>query len=123
MKILVCGGRNYEKYAEFNSIMKMVQDKVDVSMIIQGGAKGADHLALEWADKKVIPCLNVPADWDKYGKSAGFKRNAKMLEYEPDMIVAFTGGVGTKMMMALGISNNVKVVDVERYLVKVKEEK
>lgn len=116
MKVLVCGGRDYTNKVQFNRIMKLVEDKIVVDMIIQGGAKGADLLALEWAGKKMISCLNVPADWKKFGKSAGYKRNAKMLTYEPDMIIAFPGGVGTAMMMKIGINANVKVVDVAKFL-------
>lgn len=36
--------------------------------------------------------IAVPAEWGKYGKSAGFKRNIEMLDMEPEMVLAFQVG-------------------------------
>ena len=30
-----------------------------------------------------------PADWDTYGKQAGFIRNIQMLDEKPDLVIAF----------------------------------
>lgn len=80
--------------------------------VIHGAAKGADRLAGEWAAYQGINVIEVPAEWDKYGKRAGFLRNQKMLTYEPDLVVAFPGGAGTKMMIDLARGKGVPVLEI-----------
>jgi len=64
-----------------------------VIRIVSGGAKGADklaELAYQRAVKKMddIDLLIHHADWDKYGKSAGPKRNA-LIATDADICFAF----------------------------------
>jgi len=58
-------------------------------ILIHGGAPGADTLAGQIGVELgfIIECH--PAEWDKYGKAAGPKRNIEMLEREPDLVLAF----------------------------------
>lgn len=70
--------------------------------IRHGGANGADLVADSWAVTNWLPVQEVKAQWDKYGKSAGYRRNARMLEPPaPDLVVAFPGGRGTANMVML----------------------
>lgn len=74
----------------------------NITEIISGHARGADQIAEMYADEKGIPVRVFPADWDKYGKKAGYIRNKKMLdEGQPDLVIAFPGGRGTEMMCIL----------------------
>lgn len=78
--------------------------------LIQGGAKGVDDTALDWAVVNFCDGVTFKADWDKFGKSAGFIRNNQMLnEGKPDLVVAFPGGKGTKMMVELAKKAGVPV--------------
>lgn len=54
---------------------------LDTVMIVQGGAEGADHRALLMAKAYGIQNRQFDADWDKYGRSAGPKRNERMVVY------------------------------------------
>ena len=60
---------------------------------------GAEEL-LKYAKEHGYKVIYMPADWDLYGKSAGFKRNVQMAKYA-DALVAFWDGVssGTKHMI------------------------
>lgn len=109
MKVLVCGGRNFN---DRELLYQTMNDLSGISLVIEGGAKGADTLAGEWAHKKQIPYLVVPAEWNKYGKSAGYLRNAKMLTYKPDLVIAFPGGAGTAMMVRIAKKAEIRVVEV-----------
>ena len=99
MKVLVCGGRNYADRKKVFEILDAIQPKPDC--IIEGGAKGADRLAREWAANAFVRVETYDADWKRYGHAAGPLRNKRMLiEGEPDLVIAFPGGRGTANMTA-----------------------
>lgn len=122
-RILVCGGRTYSNknklYSVLNEIKEIYQGEhicktLDISkqnlVIIQGGAKGADRLALQWALENEVYIEQYDADWTRYGKAAGYIRNKLMLETgKPDLVIAFNGGQGTKNMIELAKQANVAV--------------
>ena len=109
MKILVCGGRDY---ADYDAVCRHLDQIQGVTMVIQGGARGADALAKRWAAERNIHCAEVPAIWRPHGvldRTAGPKRNRAMLRLGPDAVVAFPGGAGTADMMRAAIEACVKV--------------
>lgn len=112
MRILVCGGRDFANEA---LVEKTLFDYAGMdTVIIQGEAKGADSIAKMWAYDHDIPVESYPANWDKYGKRAGFIRNHQMLkEGNPNLVIAFPGGKGTQMMVMLAKAANVEVIEVE----------
>ena len=96
MKVLVAGGRNYSNLQYVFDIL----DAIGPSTVIHGAAQGADRLAGRWAQERGVTCRPYPADWNRYRKSAGFRRNEAMLDKEhPDLVVAFPGGNGTAHMI------------------------
>lgn len=104
MKVLVCGGRDYNDRAKvFNTLDRLFKSGGPdyCEMLIHGGARGADSLGGEWARSHGIPEVIVPANWDYYGKRAGLERNHWLLQLEPDAVVAFPGGTGTRHMVSL----------------------
>ncbi len=98
MKILVCGGRDFNDEEMVASILSRYVFKGDI--LIHGGSSGADRLAGDWAKKNDIEVEVYPADWHRYGKSAGPIRNGQMLSVgKPNLVVAFPGGRGTEDMI------------------------
>jgi hypothetical protein len=74
--------------------------------------KGADKMAREFAEWKGIPVKTFAAEWGKYGRLAGPRRNQQMLdEGKPDLVVAFAGGAGTANMIALAKAAGVRVLE------------
>lgn len=125
MKVLVCGGRDYANKDRVFSILNSLSgqamgDEPNPSwlprpdlFIISGGAKGADTLAIDWAVVHWVPFQEYPADWSTHGKAAGFIRNKQMLEEgKPDLVVAFPGGKGTKMMIDIARKAGVAVEEI-----------
>jgi YspA, cpYpsA-related SLOG family len=111
-KILVCGGRGYFNKAFLNAELDSLHSSLKFTLLIEGGAKGADALAKEWAIKKGIAVQTFPADWDAYGKSAGYKRNLQMVkEGKPHCVAAFPGGKGTANMIKIAKDNNIEVFE------------
>ena len=56
--------------------------------IVSGGARGADTLAARVASEMGVPCTVVPADWGRFGRSAGPRRNAE-IAHLADALLAF----------------------------------
>ena len=125
-RILVCGGREYgyRTNAETNKkerhqpdidhiwrTLNLVRSAINRPLIvIEGEQRGVDRLAREWAEERGLDVRGFPADWNKYGKRAGFIRNSQMLkEGKPHAVIAFPGGVGTKMMIAIARKEGIPV--------------
>lgn len=109
MKVIVCGGRDYADRAAVFAALDKAHAKRAFSMVIHGGATGADTLAGHWADARGILSAKVEALWDAYGKAVGPRRNRAMLALFPEGLVAFPGGTGTADMVAAARAAGVKV--------------
>ena len=101
MRVLVCGGRDYDNgpllFHELDELRKVCGYLV----IIQGGAKGADQFARQWAWRNRSECITEAADWEAHGKAAGPIRNQAMIDkHKPLLVMAFPGGRGTADMVA-----------------------
>ena len=66
-------------------------------VIVSGGARGVDSLAERYADEKGYDKVIMSAQWELYGKSAGYRRNEQMHQFiatKPDRyVIAFWDGV------------------------------
>lgn len=119
MKVLVCGGREYKNLNRVHQELDLIRETHKITQIISGGARGADNLAELYAKNKNIPCRIFPANWDKYGKKAGYIRNKQMVdEGKPDFVVAFPGGTGTQMMISIAESADIPVHVVDDTIVR-----
>lgn len=111
--MLVCGGRSYENRPKVFGVLDAIHSKTPISVIVSGGARGADRLAEEWAAQRLVECRIYKPNWRKFGKAAGPMRNMAMLSKEqPDLVVAFPGGPGTANMVGISMDADVEVLDV-----------
>jgi hypothetical protein len=100
MKVLVCGGRDFNDALTLGSWLGGIHKKQGIDLLIEGGARGADFMAREFAKWMGIPVRTFEADRQKHGRAAGPIRNQQMLdEGKPDLVVAFPGGNGTADMV------------------------
>ena len=86
-----------------------------IELVIEGCAPGADRLAEVWASEAGIPVSHHPADWARFGKSAGARQNEAMLLTRPDLVVAFYAdktapSPGTRHMVTIARSADIQVV-------------
>jgi hypothetical protein len=86
MRVLVCGSRDW---GDGLAIYRRLCDLPGGSVVVHGGARGADATAGKAADILGYDVEVFPADWDRYGKRAGFLRNVAMLETGPGLVLAF----------------------------------
>ena len=86
LSIMIVGTRTYENYPEFKKkvdewLNYNVNLNEDIIEIVSGGARGVDTMAERLANEENFLLKVFPADWNKYGKSAGSIRNRQMVEY------------------------------------------
>jgi predicted Rossmann-fold nucleotide-binding protein len=113
MRVLVCGGRSFtDRESLFHELHKLAEQYGHLT-VIEGGAKGADALAREWATLGYHGLVTVRAEWHRLGRAAGPMRNTRMLVGgKPDMVLAFPGGRGTADMVCQAREVGVPVVEI-----------
>ena len=68
--------------------------------VVCGCARGVDVAGEHWATEKAIPVLRFPADWTRYGRSAGYRRNELMAQNADALVAVWDGhSRGTKHMI------------------------
>jgi hypothetical protein len=113
MRVLVCGGRNYNDAETLCRVLGEVTASLneDITVIV-GDATGADQMAWDWAVHR-CRTIRYEADWKTHGRAAGPIRNQRMLdEGKPDLVVAFPGGRGTADMVRRARAAGVAVREV-----------
>lgn len=108
MKILICGSRSINDPALISQAI--LQSGMTPTHIISGGARGVDRLAVQYAVSHDIEFTEYLADWDRYGKRAGFMRNCVMVG-KADAVIAIWDGEsrGTKHSIDYATSQGKKV--------------
>lgn len=102
-KLIVAGGR------DFNDVVLVGQAITELAetiyqdravSIVSGMARGADLLGYAFAVDNNVKRYEFPADWNQYGKRAGFIRNKQMGDFA-DGLLAFWDGQsrGTAQMI------------------------
>lgn len=122
MRILVTGSRDWEDYRTIYAALEAIAHEHDLyyepdeygntlpdpdKMTVVHGAcpTGADEWADQWAisncDMRLVE--RHPADWEKFGKRAGFLRNKEMVDLGADVCLAFikNNSKGASMTLAL----------------------
>ena len=121
MKVIIAGGRDFNDYELLKKNSNYFLGHTDTRIEIVSGGQvsinkktgerhGADYLGERFAKENGYAVKKFPANWSKYGKSAGPIRNKEMAEYA-DMLIAFWDGKskGTKNMIDLAIQYELKV--------------
>lgn len=109
MRVLVCGGRDFD---QSKAVGRTLAGLDGVSLIISGGAPGADRLAESWANHNKVPLCVFPANWRFAGRAAGPLRNQAMIDHgKPDLVVAFPGGRGTADMVSRAKAAGVRIIE------------
>lgn len=125
MRLLVCGGRDFDDVPWLWRVLDEINQRRiaehgdGIRCLIDGGQQkrrkdssivGADYWAHQWARASDTPSERYFADWDAFGRSAGPKRNRRMLaEGKPTHGLVMPGGSGTADMLSLMLDAKIPV--------------
>jgi hypothetical protein len=106
-KIAIVGSRNITDYEIIKTFVLSYIDVNNIEWVCSGGARGVDSLAEQFADEFNIPKKIFLADWDQFGKQAGFLRNFDIIT-NSDIVFAIWDGVskGTQHSMSIAKKQN-----------------
>ena len=110
-RIIISGSRNFNDYELLKSTMNHLLSKIEEQIVvISGRCRGTDTLGERYAQEKGYQIDYFPAEWSKFGRSAGPRRNEQMAR-NANALVAFWDGVspGTKNMIALAKRYGLKI--------------
>lgn len=92
MKVAVIGSRSFSDknllYITLDNLREKVPSLESITLIISGGAKGADSLSEEYARDRNIETKIFLPEYNRYGRGAPLKRNLQIVE-NSDIVVAF----------------------------------
>lgn len=89
VKVIIAGSRSITDPRHLHAAMEAA--KYPISEVVCGGAHGADELGKWWAERHGVLVEMFPANWERYGKQAGFKRNQEMARYADAALVVWDG--------------------------------
>jgi glycerophosphoryl diester phosphodiesterase len=108
MITIIAGSRDITNYGEV--VKAIAASKIEITKVVTGRARGVDELGETWAREHNIPVRPFPAQWNKYGKSAGYRRNESMAEYAEALIAVWDGkSKGTRNMIDTARKYGLKV--------------
>jgi len=123
-RILVCGGRTWgDPYPIWRELALALRMYPTLEVCIHGAADGAGMITDGVADSLGLKVRPVPAHWrhtddcaddckEMVGKPAGPIRNKKMLDMNPDIVLAFhkdfDNSKGTRHMVAIARLAHIK---------------
>lgn len=113
--MLVTGSRDWDDIETIaRALVEVdVECRGNVTLISGACPTGADHLAEVYAHMYGWRIERYPADWEKYGKRAGFIRNSDMVENQaPDLCIAFIkdNSKGATMTLELARKKGIETV-------------
>lgn len=115
-RVIIAGGRDFYDYqflsTAMNSLLRNITEEI---VVVCGQARGADTLGEQYAKEHGYCVDYYPANWEQYGKRAGYLRNEQMAQ-NADALAAFWDGKsrGTKHMIETARRHGLKV-RIKRY--------
>lgn len=87
MKVAVIGSRGFNNY----DLVKKTLSNIEITLLVSGGADGADSLGEQYAIENNIETKIFLPDWEKHKRAAGMIRNTDIVN-ESEVVVAFWDG-------------------------------
>ena len=110
MRVIIAGSREFNNFKLLCKVSDFYLQNQSNIQIVSGTAKGADSLGERYAKKRRFSIKRFPAQWQTYGKSAGYFRNKAMVMHSQGLIAFWNGrSRGTGSIIRLAKNNGLKV--------------
>jgi hypothetical protein len=110
MKVIIAGSRSCLEHGHVHNAIEDSGFEMDITEVVSGTARGVDQMGERWAIANRIPIRRFPADWEKHGRSAGFRRNIQMADYADALIAVWDGqSHGTQHMIRIAQEAGLRV--------------
>jgi hypothetical protein len=98
MKVIIAGTRTIRDYA---AVVRAIKESgFTITQVVSGAAWGVDRLGERWAEANNVPIERFHAEWNRYGRAAGPRRNVRMAEYADALILVWDGrSAGSRNML------------------------
>lgn len=112
-RIIVAGTRKFKNREYIHAALDFYLKDLDKDEIeiFDGGAVGPDMIGGDYGRERGYTVTDFPADWDTYGKGAGFIRNQQMADAATHLIAFWDEeSHGTKDMIDRALKLGLRVV-------------
>lgn len=110
MKVIIAGSRDLSHLSVRLVEREVARSGFQITEVVSGTARGVDRVGELWGRQNKIPVAQFPADWNRYGKKAGYLRNVEMAEYADALIALWDGtSRGTKHMINIATKGGLAV--------------
>lgn len=115
MRLAVIGSRDFTDYHLMRFVLCVYHEEANGNLqIVSGGARGADRLSEKFAEEFDLDVKIFLAEWHKYGKSAGYRRNAEIVDHATELVAFWDGkSKGTEHSINLARKAGKKVVVID----------
>ena len=111
MRLIVAGSREIHNVDLIETHMLAFEDRYGLFDLICGMARGVDMAAHDIAESYRIPIHEYPAEWDKYGRGAGYRRNVEMAQAADALLLVWDGeSRGSKHMLDVAIQRRMPTI-------------
>jgi hypothetical protein len=108
VRTIIAGSRSITDYDDLLSAMTQLD--WEITEVVSGTADGVDQLGERWAKARDIPIAKFPAQWNRYGRGAGYKRNEEMAQFADALLAVYDGtSKGTQHMIDIARERKLKV--------------
>lgn len=118
-RVVIAGCRYYQNYEQAKQYIERCLCRLKrehTIIILSGGCTGADKLGERYATEMGLAVERYTANWEKYGKSAGPRRNEEMAR-QCDYVICFWDGKsrGTRSMIACAtaLGKPIRIIKIE----------
>jgi hypothetical protein len=110
--LIVAGPRNYFNREVISDALVDTIIDYEIVKILTGDATGVDQIVAELCYQSGMEYEQFPAAWDKYGKSAGPRRNWDMALHGTHLLAFYNGSLGTSNMIYFAERHDLKVIKI-----------